>query len=133
MKFRTGYDIATDLHHGFTLLVGRLLVAFHFNWPHLVWYNRDWALDEAGYIQGMPVYRKTFYFSRTQTILQYSMRNPFGKKYIFPVHQANHFLFLDAQHVFPFFRPQRALASHQTALGLRCSLVLARKGVWWET
>jgi hypothetical protein len=58
VKFRFGYDIVTDLHHGFSLCVGRLYIGFHYNLPHLVYYNRHWAMDEAGYIQGMPVYRR---------------------------------------------------------------------------
>ena len=55
----TGYDIITDLHHGFTFACKPwLLVAFHFNWPHLIWYNKHWAMNEPGYIQGMPVARR---------------------------------------------------------------------------
>lgn len=60
--WRFGYDITTDLHHGFTLVIGnirkRLIIGFHFNRPTLVWYNRHYALDEPGYIQGMPVIRR---------------------------------------------------------------------------
>ena len=62
VAYRFGYDITTDLHHGFVLVWGKRrkrLLAFHWNWPHLVWFNRSWAVDEAGYIRGMPVYRKT--------------------------------------------------------------------------
>ena len=58
LALQTGYDIIADLPHGFNLLVGRLLVSFHWDWPRPVWHNRNWALNEAGYIQGMPVYRK---------------------------------------------------------------------------
>ena len=56
--FRTGYDIRADCHHGFTLKIGKLLIACQFDWPHIIWFNRDWAVNEAGYIQGMPVLRR---------------------------------------------------------------------------
>lgn len=58
MKFRTGYDIGTDMHHGFTLLLGKRLVGLHWNWPHLTWFNRSWMVDEHGVIKGMPVPRR---------------------------------------------------------------------------
>ncbi len=62
IAFRTGYDITTDLHHGFTLSIGsvrkRLTLGFHWDWPRLYWYNRHWAMDEPDYLQGMPVLRE---------------------------------------------------------------------------
>lgn len=58
MKFRTGYDIGCDLHHGFTLKVGKLLIASHWDWPRIIWYNRSWAVNEHGYVQGMPIMRR---------------------------------------------------------------------------
>ncbi len=60
IAYRFGYDITTDLHHGVTIVWGKRrkrMLAFHWNWPHVVWFNRSWAVDERGYIQGLPVYR----------------------------------------------------------------------------
>ncbi len=65
----TGYNIQHDCHHGITLAVGRrrnvlpdqpryrLVCGFCFNSPRLTWYNKHWAMDEPGYIQGQPVMR----------------------------------------------------------------------------
>jgi hypothetical protein len=58
VKFRTGYDIGSDLHHGFVFNAGRFIVNFHFDRPRLVWYNKYWHVDEPGYVQGLPVPRK---------------------------------------------------------------------------
>ena len=57
VQLYTGYDIIADLPHGFNLLLGRLIVSFHFDWPRPVWYNKFYALNEHGYVQGMPVRR----------------------------------------------------------------------------
>ncbi len=57
IRLQTGYNIVADLPHGFVFLLGGLLISLHFDWPRPVWYNRDWALNERGYIQGMPVHR----------------------------------------------------------------------------
>lgn len=58
IKLQTGYDIGSDLHHGFTLKVGKLLIGCHWDWPQVIWYNRSWAVNEKGYVQGMPVVRR---------------------------------------------------------------------------
>jgi hypothetical protein len=58
MKFRIGYDIISDLPHGFVLSVGRFIVNFHYDWPSLVWYDRYWHINEQGYLAGLPVPRK---------------------------------------------------------------------------
>ena len=58
IRFRTGYDIVSDLPHGFTLhLFGRTF-NFHWDWPKPVWFNRSWAVNEKGYMQGMPIMRR---------------------------------------------------------------------------
>lgn len=58
MKFRTGYDIVSDLPHGFTLHAWGLTFNLHFAAPKAVWYNQHWAVNEKGYVQGMPVLRQ---------------------------------------------------------------------------
>ncbi len=61
IAYRFGYDIATDLHHGVTIVWGKRrkrMLAFHWNWPHVVWFNRNWMVDEHGVIKGMPVARR---------------------------------------------------------------------------
>lgn len=57
MKFRTGYDIISDLPHGFTLHVFDRTFNFHFDWPKPVWFDRSWAVNEKGYVRAMPVWR----------------------------------------------------------------------------
>ncbi len=66
-----GYDIATDCPYGVTLCLGhrekhvgsfgpqyRFVVSFSFDWPKLSWKHETWALNEPGYIKGMPVARR---------------------------------------------------------------------------
>jgi hypothetical protein len=70
----TGYHFNYDCHHGFTLALWprwrmdtipdwqhqcryRLVCGFCFNFPRLIWYNKHWALNEPGYIQGQPILR----------------------------------------------------------------------------
>ncbi len=61
---QTGYDITTDLHHGFNIGFTRawklspwLLICWHYGWPQLIWYNRYYAVNESGYLRGFPVAR----------------------------------------------------------------------------
>lgn len=57
IAYRFGYDIGSDLHHGLTIAWNKRVIGFHWNWPYFLWYNRLWAMNEQGYIPGMPVYR----------------------------------------------------------------------------
>jgi hypothetical protein len=68
-----GYDIETDSPFSFRMALGhrdcepdtiihrpiryRLLFGFWFDWPKLIWAHETWAVDEPGYLRGMPVRR----------------------------------------------------------------------------
>jgi hypothetical protein len=68
--FQTGYDIHHDLIHGFQLHLGhrvkkkpgepvyRVSIFAQWDWPKLVWRSATWAVNEAGYVRGMPVLRQ---------------------------------------------------------------------------
>lgn len=66
-----GYDIVSDCR--FSLRVGieqrhrdgepgyilyRLFFGFYCDWPKLAWAHEAWAVDEPGYLRGMPVARQ---------------------------------------------------------------------------
>jgi hypothetical protein len=65
-----GYDINTDCPFGLRVALGhrkadagssmlyRLIVHLYFDWPKLVWAHEAWAVNEPGYLQGMPVARQ---------------------------------------------------------------------------
>ncbi len=67
-----GYHIGTDSPFSFSLCLGRrdpkfrrdlcykLVVGFAFDWPKLIWHNSDWAVNELGYVRGLPVYRRGY-------------------------------------------------------------------------
>jgi hypothetical protein len=68
---QTGYDVSTDCPFGFTLCLGqriktkyqsgpvyRLVIGLSFDWPKLLWAEEAWAMNERGYIRGMPVARQ---------------------------------------------------------------------------
>lgn len=64
-----GYDIGTDCPYGFTLALGRragrkpgepiwkFIVECHWDLPKLVWRWEEFAINEPGYVQGLPVPR----------------------------------------------------------------------------
>ena len=66
-----GYDIQTDCPFSLTIALGhsrlvwkhaypryRLIVSFAFDWPKVEWRDTEWAVNEPGYLQGMPVQRQ---------------------------------------------------------------------------
>ena len=76
LALQTGYQLARDRPHGFTLCLfelknpeqgdtmcrgPRYRVIITASWdsrPHIVWRNKHWALGEAGMVGGLPIYRQ---------------------------------------------------------------------------
>lgn len=60
-----GYDIGTDLPYGLVLGIGerpqgrgyRFIVNWHFGLPTAVYALEEWALNETGYLRGLPIAR----------------------------------------------------------------------------
>jgi hypothetical protein len=63
-----GYDALTDSAFSFRMAAVhrqaaqgefkyRLVFGFWFDWPKLIWAHETWAVDEPGYLRGMPVRR----------------------------------------------------------------------------
>lgn len=64
-----GYDLPTDSWFGLRVYLGyrkpepqcphyRFAFRFYFDWPKLTWAHETWAVDEAGYLRGLPVMRQ---------------------------------------------------------------------------
>ena len=65
-----GYDIRTDCPFSLTLALGhhpprfqydffyKFVVFFAFDWPKVEWRDTEWAVNEPGYLRGLPVQRQ---------------------------------------------------------------------------
>lgn len=64
-----GYHIQTDLPFSLTVAIGhrkpenggyryRSIFQCYCDWPKFHWVNETWAMNEPGYLQGMPIARR---------------------------------------------------------------------------
>ena len=62
-----GYHIGSDCPFGLTIALGhreglgsryRAIFDCYWDWPKFHWVNENWAMNEAGYVRGMPIGRR---------------------------------------------------------------------------